>query len=75
LDQPVITDTYRFTSLQEWLAWQQELHFSSIDLGLDRCKQVAGSLGLLSPAYKVITIAGTNGKGSSAMMLEKILRE
>jgi len=75
LDQPVEMETSRFHTLEDWLSWQQELHFSSIDLGLDRCKQVALDLNLLSPAYKVITVAGTNGKGSSAMMLERIFRK
>ena len=63
----------RFNTLSEWLAWQQILHFSSIDLGLDRCKHVAHQMNLLSPDFKVITVAGTNGKGSSARMLETIL--
>lgn len=65
--------TSRFYTLQEWLSWQQKLHFTAIDLGLERCRQVAGDLGLLTPDYKIITIAGTNGKGSSAVMLERLL--
>lgn len=67
--------TSRFNSLQEWLSWQQKLHFTAIDLGLERCSQVAGELDLLTPPYKIITIAGTNGKGSSAVMLERLLRK
>lgn len=67
--------TSRFHTLREWLSWQQKLHFTSIDLGLERCRQVAADLGLLSPPYKIITVAGTNGKGSSAIMLEMMLRK
>ena len=31
----------RFETLEEWLRWQEELHFSAIELGLDRCRKVA----------------------------------
>lgn len=63
----------RFTRLEDWLAWQEELHFTSIELGLERCLTVAGRMGLLQPDYHVISVAGTNGKGSSAHMLRSIL--
>ena len=62
----------RFQSLAEWLNWQESLHFQAIDLGLDRCRAVAERMGLLPARYKVISIAGTNGKGTSAAMLDKI---
>jgi dihydrofolate synthase/folylpolyglutamate synthase len=62
-------------SLDDWLQWQEKLHFTEVDLGLNRCGQVARRLNLLSVPYTVITIAGTNGKGSSARMLELILNE
>jgi len=68
------TPLLRFTTLTEWLVWQEKLHFTAIDLGLDRCRTVAEALGILPPAYFVISIAGTNGKGSCAAMLESILR-
>jgi len=64
----------RFASLEEWLRWQENLHFTAIDLGLDRCREVAGRLQLSPFVPFVISIAGTNGKGSSAHMLESILR-
>ena len=67
-------DGMRFNTLDEWLRWQEELHFTSIELGLDRCNQVAGNMGLLNPDYKVISVAGTNGKGSSVTMLQSILK-
>ncbi len=62
-------------SLKEWLDWQESLHFTAIELGLDRCRRVADAMGLLPPNYYVISIAGTNGKGSCAALLELILRE
>ena len=75
LSQPesVLSPSMRFTRLADWLAWQEELHFTSIELGLERCLTVAGRMGLLQPGYHVISDAGTNGKGSSAHMLRSIL--
>ena len=65
----------RFSHLADWLAWQESLHFTAIELGLDRCNKVAERMGLLKPASKVISISGTNGKGSSAAMLDAMLRQ
>lgn len=65
----------RFGTLAEWLAWQERLHFPAIELGLERCQTVAGRLGILPPGFAVLTIAGTNGKGSSAAMLDIALRK
>ena len=66
-------DSMRFNTLHEWLAWQEGLHFTAIELGLDRCMSVADTMGLLQPDYAVISVAGTNGKGSSVNMLRSIL--
>lgn len=63
----------RFETLAEWLAWQETLHPTVIDLGLERVSAVAARLGLLTPKHIVITVAGTNGKGSSVALLESIL--
>jgi dihydrofolate synthase/folylpolyglutamate synthase len=63
----------RFSSLNDWLEWQESLHPSSIDLGLQRVGRVADRLRCRSPAKIVISVAGTNGKGSSVAMLEAIL--
>lgn len=71
---PALNDNFRFSTLQEWLDWQERLHFTAIELGLDRCRKVAELMRLLPPNYFVISIAGTNGKGSTAVMLENILR-
>lgn len=64
----------RFQTLDAWLNWQESLHPSRIDLGLERVGRVAERLGLLTPSHLVVTIAGTNGKGSSVAMLDAILR-
>jgi dihydrofolate synthase/folylpolyglutamate synthase len=63
----------RFPTLTDWLAWQERLHPSRIELGLERVRQVGSRLGLQAMPYPVITVAGTNGKGSSVAMLEAIL--
>lgn len=60
-------------NLNEWLAWQETLHATAIDLGLDRIKEVAERLQLLQPAFPIITVAGTNGKGSTVALLSAIL--
>jgi dihydrofolate synthase/folylpolyglutamate synthase len=52
------------TSLEQWLAYQTQLHPKTIDLGLDRPQRVLDRLGWRQPKVPVITVAGTNGKGS-----------
>jgi dihydrofolate synthase/folylpolyglutamate synthase len=64
----------RFGTLGEWLAWQEALHPKSIDLGLDRVRAVRRRLGVRGPAPVTLTVAGTNGKGSSVAYLAAILR-
>ncbi|HWY95628.1 MAG TPA: bifunctional tetrahydrofolate synthase/dihydrofolate synthase [Steroidobacteraceae bacterium] len=51
-------------SLEQWLAYQTQVHPQAIDLGLDRLRLVLDRLGWRQPKVPVITIAGTNGKGS-----------
>jgi len=63
----------RFATLQEWLDWQGALHPSEIELGLERVGKVWRRLCSEGLGSIVITIAGTNGKGSSAAILESIL--
>lgn len=67
-------DRPRFTRLSEWLTWQESLHSSRIELGLERAGTVASRMALLPPGCPVISVAGTNGKGSSVAMLESIYR-
>jgi dihydrofolate synthase/folylpolyglutamate synthase len=64
----------RFATLEEWLDWQQALHPKSIDLGLDRIREVMRRLGVARPAGVVLTVGGTNGKGSVVAYLDAILR-
>lgn len=63
----------RFSTLEQWLVWQEGLHPSKIDLGLDRVRAVWKRLHADAPPFVVITVGGTNGKGSSVAMLENIL--
>jgi len=62
----------RFDTLDAWLAWQEQLNPAEIELGLERVRAVLQRMALESPDFAVITIAGTNGKGSSAAMLQSI---
>lgn len=63
----------RFDNLPDWLRWQETLHPREIELGLERVRQVAGVLDILQPAPYVVTVGGTNGKGSSVHMLAEAL--
>jgi dihydrofolate synthase / folylpolyglutamate synthase len=58
-------------TLAEWLAWCEQLHPKNIDLGLDRVRAVADRMAIRFEC-PVITVAGTNGKGSTCAMLEAI---
>ncbi|MDX2348863.1 MAG: folylpolyglutamate synthase/dihydrofolate synthase family protein [Porticoccus sp.] len=62
-------------SLSEWLSLLEARHPTEIEFGLDRIGRVAVQLGLSHsmPEKKVITVAGTNGKGSCVAALESIL--
>jgi dihydrofolate synthase/folylpolyglutamate synthase len=62
----------QFDDLQDWLRWQQTLHPSAIDLGLERVATVWSRLQRGPVPFPVITIAGTNGKGSCTAILESI---
>lgn len=61
-------------SLTRWLERIQQLHPQEIDLGLDRVRAVADRLGLKRPAPFVITVTGTNGKGSHVAALDALFR-
>ena len=65
--------TARFSTLPAWLAWLEQAHPVKIDLELTRIREVARRMDLLTPPFTVITVGGTNGKGSSVAMLETIL--
>lgn len=59
-------------SLSDWLSHLERIHPSVIDMGLDRVARVRDRLGLM-PAFPIVAVAGTNGKGSVCAMLESIL--
>src|SRR6476619_1254706 len=58
-------------TLADWLARCERLHPTTIDMGLDRVESVRARLGLRFDC-QVVTVAGTNGKGSTCAMLESI---
>jgi len=64
----------RFSSLEEWLTWQETLHPEQIDLGLERVAVVRDRLCPEPVPFTVITVAGTNGKGSTVTLMESMLR-
>ena len=60
-------------SLEQWLAYQAQVHPQAIDLGLERLRVVLERLQWRQPSVPVITIAGTNGKGSVSAYCAAIL--
>ncbi|PCK89932.1 bifunctional tetrahydrofolate synthase/dihydrofolate synthase [Pseudomonas viridiflava] len=62
------------STLGDWLAYLEQLHPSAIDMGLDRSRKVAQQLGLTRPAPRVITVTGTNGKGSTCAFVASLLQ-
>ena len=65
----------RFQTLDQWLAWQESLNPREIDLGLERVSRVLLQLGHHNRFdCPLITVAGTNGKGSVVALLEAVAR-
>ena len=60
-------------SLSQWLSYLESIHPSTIDMGLDRVKAVAHAMSLDLSNALVITVAGTNGKGTTCRLLEQAL--
>ncbi|WP_226610822.1 bifunctional tetrahydrofolate synthase/dihydrofolate synthase [Marinobacter nauticus] len=60
-------------SVDEWLRWLEAIHPTEIDLGLDRVLMVLRRLFPRKPQARIITVAGTNGKGTTVTALESIL--
>jgi len=61
-------------TLPDWLDYIERIHPKSIDMGLDRIRTVAQALKLGRPGRAVITVGGTNGKGSTVAFIESIAR-
>ncbi|WP_288374611.1 bifunctional tetrahydrofolate synthase/dihydrofolate synthase [uncultured Pseudomonas sp.] len=61
-------------TLGEWLAYLEQLHPSAIDMGLERSQQVLARLALGRLAPRVVTVTGTNGKGSTCAFVASLLR-
>lgn len=60
-------------SLADWLCYLESIHPANIEMGLGRVGAVGEQLGLTEFNAQVITVAGTNGKGSTCALLEQIL--
>ena len=60
-------------NLTEWLGHMEALNPASIDLGLERVREVGERMEVLAPASVSVIVAGTNGKGSTCVCLERIL--
>ena len=68
----MVTSSRRSYTLENWLAWFETLHPKKIDMTLDRVFAVLEAFELREPPFTVVTVAGTNGKGSCVAMLESI---
>ena len=68
-----MTETQNFTTLDEWLHHIETLHAKPIDMGLERMQMMVRKMGIRF-SCPVITVGGTNGKGSTVGMLESIYR-
>jgi len=67
-----LTDKSSWT-IDNWLAYIESIHTSTIEMGLERARQVLNNLNFKLPAKsRVITIAGTNGKGTTLALLEQL---
>jgi len=70
---PEPSETGLPTNLPAWLALLERLHPKTIDLGLDRCREVWQRMGRPVPAPRLCVVAGTNGKGSTVATLCSLL--
>ena len=61
------------TTLEHWLQRLESIHPREMDLGLERVGAVAARMDLLTPQCPVVTVAGTNGKGSTIAVMESVL--
>ena len=61
-------------SLDQWLDFIEKLHDKPIDMGLERMQTMIARMGIKFEC-PVVTVAGTNGKGSTCAVMERIWRE
>ncbi|MGB0894874.1 MAG: bifunctional tetrahydrofolate synthase/dihydrofolate synthase [Parashewanella sp.] len=61
------------SSLEQWLDYLLRQHPIEIDMGLTRVTDVARNMSLLTPNKTVITVGGTNGKGTTCRLIESVL--
>lgn len=73
-EQTALSAARRFSTLTEWLGWFETLHPKKIDFSLDRIRLVLSALSIERPPYRIVTVGGTNGKGSCVALLESIYR-
>ena len=62
-------------TLNEWLDWQESLHTQEIDLGLERIQRVYQQLFPNGVPFQIITVTGTNGKGSTIAFIDSIYQQ
>ena len=62
-------------TLEDWLDYIQNQHTSEMELGLERVRSVAMRLNIIQQSARVITVAGTNGKGTTCNALSTFLIE
>ncbi|VVM20147.1 Dihydrofolate synthase (EC @ Folylpolyglutamate synthase (EC [uncultured Gammaproteobacteria bacterium] len=62
-------------TLDDWLSYQENLHTKEIDLGLERVQKIYQKLFPQGMPFKVITVAGTNGKGSTIAFIDNIYQQ
>lgn len=69
----ILNSHSKLTSLNEWLFYLESIHSKEIDMGLERISMVAKRLAISLDKSKVITVAGTNGKGTTCAFIEHAL--
>jgi dihydrofolate synthase/folylpolyglutamate synthase len=68
-----LNQSHSTRNLDEWLSYLESIHSSEIDMGLERTASVAKKLSIDLSSSIVITVAGTNGKGTTCAFLENAL--
>lgn len=69
----IIDNKKQAWSLEQWLSYLQAIHPSEIDLGLERVQAVFNQLSISFAPCQVITVAGTNGKGTTCALIEQAI--